>query len=299
MRKERTTTRVVTTALLAVALAALCLAGTAQAKLVGEFTKFQYCPWTNTEVKKCLYSVTESGEVKLGKKTVTIENKVLLQGAYGAPNATTKISKFFGATSGKPTLQPVAQKVPGGLLGIVPEAESPLLVKKLIKFFFENSLTGLNATLELAGSPTAIEISEANLSRKENLALKLPVKVHLENPFLGSKCYVGSDSSPIIWNLTSGTTSPSAPNKSIEGSAGKIEAREEGLIAQLNGNKLVENNWSAPKAAGCGGILAFLVNPIVNTQLGTTTAGNNTAILNNTIDIATAAAVQFINEENP
>jgi hypothetical protein len=285
--------------LLALALAAFGFAGTAQAKLVKEFTKFQYCPWTNTEVKKCLWSLTEGGEVKLGKKTVTIENKVLLQGGYGAPNKQTKISKFFGATGGKPTLQPVAQKVPGGLAGIVPDASSPWLVKRLISFFFENSITGLNSTLELAGSPTVIQISEANMARREKVALKMPVKVRLENPFLGSKCYVGSDSSPITWNLTSGKTSPKSPNTPIEGASGLTEAKEEGLIAQLNGNSLVDNNWSAPKATGCGGIVAFLVNPIVNTQLGTTTEGNNSARLNNTIDISTTAAVKLIDSENP
>jgi hypothetical protein len=297
MRKQRR--RALSVAVLALALAALGLAGTAQAKLVKEFTKFQYCPWTTAEVTKCLYSVTESGEVKLGKKTVTIENKVLLQGGFGKPNKETKISKFFGATGGKPTLQPVAQKVPGGLAGIVPDAESPWLVKKLIKFFFENSITGLNSTLELAGPATNIEISEQNMNRKEKVGLKLPVKVHLENPFLGSKCYVGSDASPVTWNLTTGPTEPPKPNTSIEGSFGQAEFLEEGLMLHVKENKLVDNAWSAPKATGCGGLLAFLVNPIVNTQLGTTTAGNNTAILKNTIDIATAAAVKFIDESNP
>jgi hypothetical protein len=296
MQKQRR--KVVPVVVLALALAALGLAGPAQAKLVKEFTKFQYCPWTNTEVKKCLYSVTEGGEVKLGKKTVAITNKVLLQGGFGTPDKTTKISKFYGATGGKPTLQPVAQSVPGGLAGVVPDASSPWLVKRLIKFFFENSLTGLNSTLELAGSATNIEISEQNMNRKEKVALKLPVKVHLENPFLGSKCYLGSDSSPIIWNLTSGKTAPTAPNTSIEGSFGKAEFIEEGLMLHVKENKLVDNNWSAPKVTGCGGILAFLVNPIVSSQLGTTTAGNNTAILKNTVDIATAAAVKFIDETN-
>ena len=297
MRSRRK--RALPVAALALALAALGLAGPAQAKLVKEFTKFQYCPWTNTEVKKCLWANTESGEVKLGKKTVTIEKAVLLQGGYGAPDKTTKVSKFFAATGGKPTLAPVAQKVPGGLLGIVPDKESPWLVKKLIKFFTENAITGLNSTLELAGSATLIEISESNMSRKEKVALKMPVKVHLENPFLGSKCYVGSDSSPITWTLTSGVTAPTKPNEPITGSAGEAEFLEEGLMLQLKGNSLVDNNWSAPKAAGCGGLLAFLVNPIVNTQLGTTTAGNNSARLNNTVDIATTGAVKFVDESNP
>jgi len=297
MRKQRR--KAVPVVVLALALAALGLTGSAQAKLVGEFTKFQYCPYTNTEVKKCMYAVTEGGEVKLGNKTVPITNKVVLQGGFGKPNETTLISKFYGATEGKPTLQPVAQSVPGGLAGVVPDASSPPLVKRLIKFFFENSITGLNSTLELAGPATNIEISEQHLNRKEGLGLKLPVKVHLENPFLGSKCYIGSDSSPVTWNLTTGPTSPTAPNTSIEGSFGQAEFKEEGLMLHVKEDVLVENNWSAPSVTGCGGILAFLVNPIVSSQLGTTTAGHNTAILKNTIDIATAAAVRFIDKENP
>ena len=298
MRSRRR--RAVPVALLAAALAALGPAGAAQAKLVGEFTKFQYCPRTNPEVKKCLWSNTEGGEVVLGSKTVTIESDVLLQGGYGKADKETKVSEFYGATGGKPTLAPVSQNVPGGLLGVVPEAKQNWLVKRLIKFFFENSLTGLGSTLELAGSASDIEISESHLSRKEGVALHLPVKVHLENPFLGSKCYVGSNSSPVEWELTSGTTEPPEGTEPITGSAGKTEFLEGGLMLALNGNSLVDNTWPAPKATGCGGILAFLVNPIVNSSAGLpSAAGKNTAILNNTIGIASAAAVNYIDEENP
>ena len=290
MRNRRM--RAVPAALLAVALAALGLASTAQAELEGEFEKFQYCPYENTEVKKCQYAVTEGGEVKLGSKTVPIVNDVVLQGGFGKPNKETKISEFFAPTGGKKILQEVSQNVPGGLLGVVPENKQNWLIKRLIKFFFENSLTGLGSTLQLAGSAEDVEISESNLSRKENLALKLPVKIHLENPFLGSKCYVGSNSSPIVWNLTTGKTA----DEKLEGSAGKIEFLEGGLILRLNENKLVENAWSAPKATGCGGILAFLVNPIVNSSAGLPAASGNVAILENTIDIATAAAVKYVAE---
>jgi len=242
--------------------------------------------------------VTNSGEVKLGKKAVPIEKPVLLQGGYSEPNETTKFSKFYEATN-KITLAPVKQNVPGGLAGIVPESPTSPLVKALVKFFFENKITGLTSTLELAKPASEIQISDANLARRENVALKMPVKVHLENPFLGKSCYVGSSSSPIWWELTTWITAPKSPNTPIEGAAGKIEFLEEGLILKLNGTKLVDNNWSAPGASGCGGILGFLVNPIINSQLGATTAGNNTAILNNTIEATTPFALQYIDEENP
>jgi len=289
--------RVACTALIAVALAALGFAGTAAAKLTGNYAKFAQCPYTNLEVKKCIYAITESGEVVLGSKKVPIEKPVTIQGGYGKANEES-FSTFFAATNGI-TLSKTPQNVPGGLLGIVPEAKQPWLVKQLIKFFFENSLTGLNSTLELAKPASEIKISEKHLAEEIGIALEMPLKIHLENPFLGNNCYVGSSSSPIIWKLTTGKTSPPPPNTSIQGFGGTAEFLEEGRIVETKGTKLVDNAWSAPAATGCGGIIAFLVNPIVNSSLGTTTAGHNTAILNNTLNVASRAAVAKNNEENP
>ncbi len=289
--------RAVLTALLAVALAAIGLAGTAQAKLVGNYTKFAQCPYASLETKKCIYSVTNSGEVVLGAKKVPIEKPVILQGGTLAQNEE-GFAKFAAASNGI-TLSKAPQNVPGGLLGIIPEASQPALVKALIKFFFENSLTGVNSTLELAKPASEIIVSENNLAAEEGVALKMPVMVHLENPFLGKKCFVGSSSSPITWNLTTGKTAPPAPNTSIVGKAGFIEFLEEGRIAVSKEAVLVDNAWSAPKAAGCGGIISFLVDPIINSQLGTLTAGHNTAILKNELNIASAAAVRKNNTENP
>jgi len=294
-------TRMLFAALCVVALASLGLAGSASAKLTGEFVKFQNCPWTNEAVKKCLWANTEGGSVKLGSKTVPIVNDVLLQGGLSAVNTETKFAKFFAPTEGKPVLAPVAQPVPGGLAGLVNCKEiSNFILKAACEWTFENGVTGLNSTLELAGTAADVEISESKVARKEGTGLKLPVKIHLENPFLGSSCYVASNSSPIIWNLTSGKTTPPAGFESIEGSAGKAEAKEEGRILQLNGNKLVENNWSSPGASGCGGLFSFILDPIVNAAAGLPAgAGTNVAILENTVDTATSTAVKNNDLANP
>ena len=74
---------------------------------------------------------------------------------------------------------------------------------------------------------------------------------------------------------------------------------EEGQILKLKGSELVDNAWSAPGPSGCGGILAFLVNPIISSQLGTTTAGNNSAKLKGDIWESPALAVKINNEEHP
>jgi hypothetical protein len=296
-------TGVACTAILVVALAALALAGSASAKLVGEFKRFEFCPYTTAGVERCIVSTTESGKVILGSKEVPITQPVTLQGGYAElteeeEEKHVEFTKFFAATNGI-TLSKAAQNVPGGLAGIVPKESSSPLVKALVKFFFENSLTGLTSTLELAKPASEIKISESHLAEGLGVALVLPVKVHLENPFLGKSCYVGSSTSPITWNLTAGKTSPPGPNTSISGKTGKISFLEKARILKLSENELVDNAWSAPGASGCGGIISFLVNPIINSQLGTTTAGHNTAILKNTVYETTSFALKKNNEENP
>jgi hypothetical protein len=280
-------------AVLAGVVALLCLPASGLAHS-GDFAKFNQCPSTNKEVFKCLYSVTSSGEIILGKKKTPIVNPVTLQGGFSKQEGTEAEgfpSRFFAASNGE-TLSKTAEPVPGGLLGIVPPESSPPLVKTLSKWFFENSVTGVNATLELAKPASEIRISEFNLELEEGVALKLPVRVHLENPFLGSSCYVGSSSSPLIWNLTTGVTAPPKPNSPISGKAGFLVSKDELEIIEITENKLVENAWSAPEATGCGGIISFLVDPIINSQLGLpAAAGNNTAELNNTLDVATAESV--------
>jgi hypothetical protein len=271
------------------ALVALCLPAAASAH-TGDFAKFNQCPSTTPGVVHCLYSVTNSGEIVLGTKTTKIEHPVTLQGGYSEENAE-GFSTFYAASNGE-TLTKAAQNVPGGLLGIVPPESSPPLVKLLSKFFFENSITGVTATLELAKPASEIKLSNFNLLVEEGTALYLPVKVHLQNPFLGSSCYVGSSSSPIIWPLTTGPTSPPEPNKSITGKPGFVELKDNFELAQLTENTLVENAWSAPAATGCGGIISFLVDPVIDSMIGLPSAsGHNTAILNNTIDTATVGSV--------
>lgn len=257
----------------------------------GAFAKFNYCPSTNSEVKKCLYSVTNGGTIVLGSKTTPIENAVTLQGGYGKANSE-HIAKFYEATNGI-TLSKTPQPVPGGLAGLVNCKEiSNFIERALCELTFENGVTGVNATLELAKPASEIQISEYNLLTEKNLALKLPVRVHLENPFLGSSCYVGSSSSPLTWNLTTGATSPPSPFKSIHGTTGLLELKEEAEIAELIGNELVDNNWSAPGATGCSEPFSIIVDPILNLDLGlSNNAGENSAILKNTIDVASAAGV--------
>ena len=284
-------------ALLMTALGTLGLAGSASAKLTGDFTAFEQCPLTNPETSRCFYSVAEGGEVAVGAVKVPLVNPVTLQG--GSTKAVEGFSSLVSAGNGM-TLSGSPQPVPGGLAFLVPSGKAPPIVKALLKVFAASKLSQVSATLELARPANEVQLSEIHFAEEEGVGMRLPVRVHLENPLLGGSCYIGSSSSPIVLEFTTGTTSPPPPNLAIKGSSGEVSLLDEGRILRLAGAELVDNAWSAPKASGCGGFLSPLVTPIVNSRLGLPSpAGHNSAVLKSTISVATAAAVRKNNEENP
>ena len=291
---------------LMVPLGALTLAAPALAKEpTKEFAPFKQCP-RFSGVFLCLHSETTSGEVVLNKQAVPIVKTITLQGGIKV-NPETGAESFVGALNGE-TLSKTAEKVPAGLLGLVncTEIKGSGLLEKLergtCEAIFENGTTGVNATTELARPASEIAINTENLEEREGVALSLPVRIHLENTLLGSECYIGSSSSPITLALTDGTTSPKAPNKPITGKFGKVALKDGGEFIELTGNQLVNNEFAAPEATGCGGIFAFLLDPIIDAKIGLNVKeaygkaqgspdGLNTAVQNNTIKEASAEAV--------
>lgn len=274
---------------LAASFGVLSAASTAMATPKGEFAVFADCPLTVPGLNACLYAKSESGVFTVGKKTVPLEKAVILQG--GLKERTETEFEFFAAQDGN-TLTKVPQNVPGGLSGLVNCTEIKgsgileTLERGTCKGIFENGLTGVTATTELAAPASTIKVNLGNILGETGTGLQLPVKVHLENPLLGSSCYVGSNSAPILIPFTTGTTSPPLPNKPISGKAGTLEFTESGILKLLN-NSLVNNSFAAPKTNGCGGIFEFLIGPIINASLGVpAAAGNNTAILNGIQELA-------------
>ncbi len=254
----------------------------------GEYAQFNDCPLSKPAVTFCLYSETSAGSVTIGKKAVPLKNPVALQGGLDEIVFPTQ---FYPAEDGN-SLPPVAQPVPGGLLGITAPSWWPGFLKEWFNETINNGFTGVTATLELTPSPP-IEIHPLNLITQEGTALALGVKIKLGNPFLGSNCYIGSNSNPIVLALTTGTTSPPPPNTPITGSPGTLTENETGTLATFSGGRLVNNSFSAPGANGCGGLFSFLIDPFVNSIVGVPSpAGTNTAILEGKIQIAEANAVR-------
>jgi len=217
-------------------------------------------------------------------------NPVVLQGGLETENGID--FDFVGAENGE-TLVKTPQPVPGGLLGV----EAPKWWPQWLQSWFNNKInegfTGVTATVELAAPASAIEISLVNLIFEKGTALALPVKIKLDNVLLGDNCYIGSDSNPVVIELTSGETSPPPPNEPISGSAGTIENNEAGTLTTISGGSLVNNSFAAPEADGCGGLFSLFIDPLVNSLVGLPSpAGTNAAVLEGKIQSAEAQAVR-------
>lgn len=280
--------------LLAAVSAAVMLvpASSASAALSGEYARFSDCPLANPSVGLCLYAESTTGSFTIGKKTVPLKNPVVLQGGIIAPESIFGPVSFVGAADGN-TLPRTPQAVPGGLLGVTAPTWWPLILQNLFNETINNGFTGVTATVELAAPASSIKVSFANAIFGQGTAFGLPVKVKLSNPFLGSNCYVGSNSSPIMLNLTTGTTSPPPPNEPISGNPGEGGEPAFGIVSLAN-NRLVDNAFAAPGANGCGGILfSWAVDPFVNSIVGVpSAAGTNTAILEGTTYLGGAQVIR-------
>ena len=291
---------------LAASLGVLSAASPALAAPKGEYAVFYDCPLSNAEVHGCIVARTESGEFVIGtKKTkVPIEKTITLQGGFEEEVAAEFRMPFVEAEDGN-TLSKTPQKVPGGLLGIKCEEIKNEFERKVCEEIVKSKLNTVNATTELAlptppESLSSIFLSEASLENPILYeafgipALGLPVKIKLENPLLGSECYIGSSTEPIVLKLTTGTTKPPPPNTSITGKIGEFSSRAEGGILVIKNNSLVDNLFAVPVAKGCGGkAFESLIDPLINAKLGLPSpSGNNTAILNGTLEQSGAEAAR-------
>jgi hypothetical protein len=281
-------------ALAVASLAALAFAVPAMAlKPTGDFVNFGDCPLSNPSVNQCIFAQTTSGQFSIGTTEVPITKTITLQGGLifiEEPRSET----FVAALDGN-TLSKTPQTVPGGLLKILAPLGWPEILQIIFNEFINKGITGVTATTELVATPT---LSRLNLLFGSGTALSLPVRVHLENSFLGNKCFIGSASKPVTVNLTTGTTSPPEPNLPITGSPGEPEFKDEGALVIVKKNSLVENAWAAPTAEGCGeqilfGLFTGIIDSAVNSQLGLpSAAGHNTAVLNGQLENALASAVK-------
>src|ERR1044071_9594200 len=257
----------------------------------GDFVNFKYCPYTHSAVESCRYSKSTSGSFKLGNANVpiTAATPIVFQGGFTVdPNSF--VTTFYPAVGADSLVkQPI--KVPGGLLGLV---DTGGFGGALIALFNAAvaSVNDVYATAELAGPA---KFDYINFVVGQGTTLELPLRIKLENPFLGSNCFIGSSGSPVRLKLTIGTTAPPLPNTPISGDIGTLSQNPGGTVTTSNGAKLVDNAFSVSAATNCGYLLPdrILITAAVNLTEGLpAAAGKNTAIQQGLVSNATRSEVQ-------
>ncbi len=189
---------------------------------------------------------SQIGEVVIKGFHVPLDHSLEIRGAIRAPEGT------FIPPAGTNGLFAQPVNVPGGLLGI----ELPI------------SLNQVLATAELAGPASSIRLGAS-------FELRLPIKLRLSNPLIGSNCHIGTDRNPVMLHLITGTTEPPPPNMPITGRPGTTEFIPPDTLAQRE-SLYVENSFSVPGASGCGGL--GLIDLLVDAKLKLPSAAGNNAM---------------------
>lgn len=233
---------------------------TAQTQLNGNWAPFSRCPVDNptmlaadgvNDSALCVSSHSASGSIKLGNTTVPTGASDLQIGVVTHPGGTsTLVSPAEGA------LVADSANLPGGLLGLMCPSNIPV-VSGICNQITNVSLNKVTATIESVNSPSDFQLLAGTTTGKP--IVTLPVRIHLENPFLGSNCYIGSSSNPIVLrpqNLT-------RPAPSTEAFNGDGTPDPTGPLGRINliGANQGDSTFAVPGASGCGlGLLDWAVN---------------------------------------
>ncbi|GGU32119.1 hypothetical protein GCM10010259_23330 [Streptomyces daghestanicus] len=279
-------TRLATTATaLGTALGAFATMGTATAAAAvpnGEWAPFTRCPVDApamlaadglARTPQCVVSSSASGSIKLGNTTVTTGRTNLQIGVVQNSDGTSTVVAPAGGA-----LIADSATVPGGLLGLMCPSNVPA-VTALCEQLGNSTLNKITATVESAGAPYAFNQTAGIVTGEPIVAI--PVRIHLENPLLGSNCYIGTQSKPIVLRPQN-LTFPEFGMTFFDGDGTRADDGEMSRI-NLTGSTQNDSTFAVPGASGCGLGLLGIIDAAVNLKTGLpSAAGKNSLTLNNT-----------------
>ncbi|MFF9350574.1 hypothetical protein [Streptomyces sp. NPDC014734] len=261
------------------ALAAFASVGSATAatSLNGNWAPFNRCPVDDPamlaadgidDTAVCVSSYSASGSIKLGNSVVPVGASDLQVGVITHPGGgSTVVSPAGGA------LVADSAQIPGGLLGLMCPSGIPVITG-ICNQITNASLNRVTATIESVNNPSDFQLLAGVTTGKP--IITLPVRIHLENPLLGDKCYIGSASDPILLRPQN-LTRPTPGTQQFAGDGTPDPAGVMGRISLLGANQ-TDTAYAVPGANGCG---LDLLNWAVNLKTGLPSApGNNNVVLN-------------------
>jgi hypothetical protein len=250
------------TAAAVVVVGALAAPAEASAAPAGEWAAFSGCPVDAPAmsaadgvdiIAACLGGGAPSGTIVMGGTTMSVGAVNLQFGVLNQGGSYSLVQPVNGGLSGDPI------EVPGGLLGLMCPSDIPV-ISQICDAVVGSPLNTVTATLEPAGPATDFDLGAAVTTGRPIMAL--PVKIHLENPFLDRNCYIGSSSDPMVLKVAN----QSQPTVRITrfdadgtpNTAGDMNA------TNLSGANVADTTFAVPAARGCG--LFGLIDSVVNAR---------------------------------
>ncbi|NEB74920.1 hypothetical protein G3I40_06685 [Streptomyces sp. SID14478] len=275
---RRASVLLATTALVTLASVAPSSAAT---ELNGSWAPFTRCPVDDpamlaadgrADIAICIASSSVSGSIKLGNTQVPTGRTDLQAGVLThADGTTTVVSPAGGALVADPA------QLPGGLLGLMCPGDNIPVISDLCAKITSADLNRVDATIESVNTPSEFQLLAGVVQGKPIIAL--PVRIKLDNPLLGSKCYIGSAADPIVLRPQN-TTAPAVKTQRFDPDGTANTAGVMGQISALGATQ-GDATYTAPGANGCGlfGALDWAVNLKTGLPAG---SGTNNVVLNNT-----------------
>ncbi|MFF6882810.1 hypothetical protein ACFY9F_06450 [Streptomyces sp. NPDC012421] len=222
---------------------------------------------------QCVVSYSLSGSIKLGNTTVTTGKTNLQIGVVQNADGTNSVVAPAGGA-----LIADSATVPGGLIGLMCPSDIPFITD-ICRQLSDGRLNKITATMESVGTPSEFDQIAGVLT--DQPIVTIPVRIRLQNPFLGDNCYIGTKSKPILLR----PKNLDAPAFGVERFDGDGTANEEGDMSRLNllGSTQYDDSFAVPGATGCGLGLLGIIDAAVNLKTGLpSAAGKNKLTLNDT-----------------
>jgi len=216
----------------------------------------------NGSVYICVVGVAEEGTIDIGALDTTFKGPGVVQGGTGSCLcATLTWAQALDGVSYSAPKQLLAMSVLALLgypSGITPPAQSQVYVETV------------------QAGPMLFGIANGGV------VTVVPLSFRLVNPLLGSNCYVGTLSDPVVLNLTTATSG------SLTGTLGYAYSFA-GVLYTV-GTEVVDNQFTVPAATGCGS--GGVWDSAITALEGADTPGSNSAILYGNYALATAKWVK-------
>lgn len=249
------------TAVVVGALAAPAVA-TATPAPAGEWAAFSGCPVDAPAmsaadgvdiIAACLGGGAPGGTIVMGGTTMSVGAVNLQFGMLNAGGTYSLVQPANGGLSGDPI------EVPGGLLGLMCPSDIPV-ISQICDAVVGSPLNTVTATLEPAGQATDFDLGAAVTTGRP--IMTLPVKIHLQNPFLDQNCYIGSSSDPMVLKVAN----QSQPTVRITrfDADGTPDTAGEMNSTNLSGANVADTTFAVPAARNCG--LFGLIDSVVNAR---------------------------------